>query len=930
MQHLYFLIAAALLTGAARPTVAQSSKTRSSATSSKHPIPAQPAVSVAEAVGGTVLSSSGEVLPGATVFIKGSFIGTSTNELGRFHLPVAFDKGSVTLVVAFVGYESQEITLSEADYDLVVTLAPSAAAVNATVISASRVEENILRTSVTIDKVSGRQIERISTPEVLAGLGQLPGVDVNSASMLFTSVSTRGFNTAKSERVIQLVDYMDTALPSLNLSPGNLVGIPELDMESIELIHGPASALYGANALSGVVLFNSKDPFVYDGLSVRLRGGQRELLDGQLRYAKKLGQKLAVKFNLSGFQATDWVARNFEATSASLNPQGSPLGYDAVNRSGEMSFQFTADPRQQLPGGTHPDLYGKTAYMPGFTEQELIGPDQKTRSYRLQGAVSYLIKDDLKLTVEAKRATGTSTYQNISRFRVKDLGTNQYRAELKSNRGFIRAYSTEDFTGSSYELAQLGALLLGATAQENSPYGPLSYTQLYFSTYNSAYSEAIRQPGTTQPQALALAQQAANATQLQSSDPRFATLRAQIIADDQPGRGARQNFNSFLNDISAQRSFRVSDFGTDLILGGAYREYRLGSGGKLFDDFNRPRIRNYESGAYGQLTQTLLNEHLKLALAGRADYFQNFSPALSPRASAVYSFGAEQRHNFRVSYAGAYRSPSQLEQYAHSDVTSFIVLGNIGNGFQGYGFTDAAGNPYGTPGIPLSAFAMALPTLKLEHSTTVEAGYKGMLRPRLYADVSYFRSAYNDFIGGQPFAGNVDGNRPTPAQIEEGLPGFTDRTKPTRIIFTWYNNARQVRTQGATLGLAYQLSKALNLTGNYSLNVLDRRTLPAGFQTFFNTPRHKFNLGAHGVVLHHLTYALNYRWAEGHRQELPFATGNIASYSSTDAYLGYALPALATTLQAGVSNLFNANNVQIIGGPQIGRLAFLGLLVNLQ
>ncbi|UOQ70126.1 TonB-dependent receptor [Hymenobacter cellulosilyticus] len=873
----------------------------------------------------------GEVLPGATIFIKGSFIGTSTNQLGQFHMQLLqLNKGSVTLVVSFVGYESKEITLTEADHELIIDLVPSPAAVSATVVSASRVEENILRTSVTIDKVSSAQIERISTPEVLSALGQLPGVDVNSASMLFTSVSTRGFNTAKSERVIQLVDYMDTALPSLNLSPGNLVGIPELDMESIELIHGPASALYGANALSGVILFNSKDPFVYEGLSVRLRGGQRSMLDGQLRYAKKLSQKLAVKFNASGFQANDWIATNREAASFSLNPAGSPLGYDAVSSYGELSFQYTNNPQRQMPGGTHPDLYGKTVYMPGFTEAELIGPDQKTKSYRLQGAVSYLLKANLQLTLEAKYATGTSTYQNISRFRIKDLGTKQYRAELKSSKGFIRAYSTEDFTGSSYELTQLSALLLHSTAQPNSPYGPLSYAQVYFSTYNTAYKQAIQQAGTTPAQAQSLALQAATATQLKATDPRFGELRSQLIADDVPGRGAQQNFNSFLNDISTQRSFRASDFGTDLIVGGAYREYRLGSGSKLFSDTDGQRIRNYEFGAYSQLTQTLMHDQLKLALAGRVDYFKNFSPALSPRASAVYSFGPDKRHNFRASYSAAYRSPSQLEQYGQSDVTTFIVLGNIGQGFQGYGFTDAAGNPYGTPGIPLSAFAITLPKLRLEHAQTAEVGYKGMILPKLYADVSYFRSIYNDFVGARTFAGNVDGSRPTQQQIDEGLPTLSDRTKPTRFIFTWYNHDQQVRTQGTTLGLAYQLHKAVSLTGNYSLNVLDRRNLPADFQTFFNTPKHKFNLGANGTVAQNLSYSVNYRWAQGHRQEMPFVSGTIGSYRTTDIYLGYTVPTLGATFQAGASNLFNTNNIQIIGGPQIGRLAFLGVLVNVK
>lgn len=234
--------------------------------------------------------------------------------------------------MSYVGYETQSVVMQKPEDQLTVSLVPSATMLSETVVSASRVEENIMRAPVTIDKVSAKQVERISTPEVLVGLGNLAGIDVNSASMLFTSISTRGFNTAKSERVIQLVDYMDTALPSLNLSPGNLVGIPELDMESIEIVHGPASALYGSNALSGVVLFNSKDPFVYEGLSVRVRGGQRNLLDGQLRYAHKVTDRLAFKVNASYFRADDWIASNYNAQTSSTNPTGSPLGYDAVNR----------------------------------------------------------------------------------------------------------------------------------------------------------------------------------------------------------------------------------------------------------------------------------------------------------------------------------------------------------------------------------------------------------------------------------------------------------------------------------------------------------------------------------------------------------------------------------------------------------------------
>ena len=889
-------------------------------------LPKSGAVVLEKFITGVVLTNAGEPLPGATIFIKGSFAGTSTNEVGLFRLNVNADKGPVELVISYIGYESQTVQLKPTDNELTINLIPSLVMLNATVVAASRVEESIARAPVTIDKVSAQQIMRFSTPEVLGGLGTLPGIDVNSASMLFTSVSTRGFNTARSERVIQMVDYMDTALPSLNLSPGNLVGIPELDMESIEIIHGPASALYGSNALSGVVLFNSKDPFVYEGLSVRLRGGERNLLDGQLRYAKKLGNKFAFKLNGSVFKANDWVADDYETARNSVNPAGSPLGYDAVNRYGELSRVYSSS--QNTPGYTvDPELYGKTVYMPGFTEQELVADDQQTRSYRVQGALSYLINDDLKLTVEAKRGVGTATYQNLSRFRVKDLGTNQYRVELKSAKGFIRAYSTEDFTGGTYEFSRLASLMLTGPIVDG---GSTSYADQYFRAYNQAYNQA-RTRNLAPAAALAAAQATAAASQLQPSDPRFATQRTRLINDDRPILGAQQNFNSFISDISAQHSFVLSKTGTDFTAGGAYREYRLGSEGKFFADDNRERIRNYEYGAYGQLTQTLLRERLKLALAGRVDVFQNFNSSFSPRASAVYSVGGQQKHNFRASYGQAFRSPTQADQYVRTDASTFILLGNVGKGYQGYAFADANGEPF-PPGTSLSSIEISIAKLKLERVNTFEVGYKGALLPNLYLDASYFRSRYTDFIGGQSIIGNTDGSRPTPQQFGAGLAsGFTEtRVSPTRIIYISYNNSQAVYTQGATLGLNYYLSRALSLSGNYSLNVLDRSNLSSGFRTFFNTPKHKFNLTANGTVLKNLSYSLSYRWVEGHLQEMPFATGQVRTYRTTDAYLGYTLPKLATTLQAGVSNAFDAYNTQIIGGPQLGRLAYLGLLVNVK
>ncbi|UYZ62074.1 TonB-dependent receptor [Hymenobacter weizhouensis] len=918
MQQLYPPVLAALLLPqlvAARPAASIEPLPSSYPTATN---PETPDLNIS----GQVLTDEGQPLPGATVFVKGSFIGTSTNREGKFSLGTSFDNGPVTLVFSYVGYETREIKLEAPESMLNVGLSPSAALLNETVVSASRVEEAVLRAPVTIDKVSQRQLETVTNPEIINRLGYLKGVDVNSASLLFTSVSTRGFNTAKSERLVQLIDYADMQLPSLNFSPGNLVGIPELDMESVEIIHGPASALYGSNALSGVVLFNSRDAHVYEGLTARLRGGERNYLDGQLRYAKKLTEKWAFKVNGSYFRARDWEPKNYDAATGSANPAGSSLGYNAVNRYGDLEYTFT--PQQQLPGGTSPELYGRTATLPGFTEGELIADDKHTTSYRLQGSVSYLIKQDLKATVEAKRAAGTSTYQNLSRIRAKGVGINQYKAELKSSRGFVRLYSTEDFSGDSYDLVYLGSSLQASPTAEGSP---VSYAATYFATYNAAYKQA-RNAGASPDQALQAAQNAARGAQLSPSDPRFTTLRQQLVNSTDLTRGAKVNFNSFLNDASAQYSFRLPT-GTDLVTGAAYREYRLGSDGLLFSDTPGKRLRNYEYGAYAQLTHSLLDNRLRLSAAGRVDEFKNFKPAFSPRVSAVATVGAEKQHNFRISYASAFRSPSQIEQY--SQVEGLIRLqGNLGNGYQGYTLVNAAGQRLGTPGAPLSSFEFSVGRLDLERANTYEVGYKGALLPRLYLDVNYFNSRYQDFIGGQAFIGNIDGTRPTLQQLAAGQANNFQAGQSTRLLYAFYNNNQTVRTQGAAAGLTYYALKSLNLSANYSLNVLNRSGLPEDFQTFFNTPKHKYNVGAEGQIGQRLRYNLNYRWVQGHLQETYFATGRIADYSSLDGYVGYTLPKLNTTFQAGATNLLNSNNVQVYGGPQIGRLAYVGLLVNVK
>src|SRR6185295_3420182 len=169
------------------------------------------------------------------------------------------------------------------------------------VVSASRIEENILKSPVTIEKMDVLAIKQSAAPDYFDALANMKGVSVNTGSMNLTSVNTRGFATIANTRFVQWVDGMDTQAPILNFPTGSIMGLGELDAESLELIPGAASALYGPNAFNGIMIMKSKSPFEYQGLSAQVKqgitnsnaGGSNPMGMYSIRYAKAFNDKIA-------------------------------------------------------------------------------------------------------------------------------------------------------------------------------------------------------------------------------------------------------------------------------------------------------------------------------------------------------------------------------------------------------------------------------------------------------------------------------------------------------------------------------------------------------------------------------------------------------------------------------------------------------------
>ena len=121
--------------------------------------------------------------------------------------------------------------------------------------SASRTPESVRESPVTIERFDARDIKNATSPDFYASLENLKGVDINKGSLTFSSLNTRGFATFANTRFVQLVDGMDNSSPALNFAIGNFLGLNELDVQSVELLPGASSALYGANAFNGILIY---------------------------------------------------------------------------------------------------------------------------------------------------------------------------------------------------------------------------------------------------------------------------------------------------------------------------------------------------------------------------------------------------------------------------------------------------------------------------------------------------------------------------------------------------------------------------------------------------------------------------------------------------------------------------------------------------
>lgn len=919
--------------------------------------------SYAQTIKGSVTDAdSKELIIGVAVVIQGTTVGTTTDFDGQFELDLGGRPLPLMLEISYLGYATQTLEVNETNIGKPFKVALSAGAIKVTgvEITASRISEKQLEEPLTVESMNLSAIKETPASSFYNGLGSLKGVDVTTASFGFVVVNTRGFNSTRPVRSLQLMDGADNQAPGLNFSLGNFVGSSELDIQKVDLVVGASSALYGPNAFNGVINMQTKSPFLHKGLSVLVKGGERNMFEGAVRYARAFKSKegndlFAFKVNFSYLRADDWEAENYDPTEQSQTSASNWSGYDAVNIYGdERTSTVSLRPEDRVyTERTFPGL--GIVHRTGYEERDLV--DYNTQNIKAGAALHFMVKPKVETILTYNFGTGTTVYQGDNRYSLKGFQFHQMKAEIRQeNKWFFRVYHTRENAGDSYDAVFTALLLQDAARSNNSWYRnyesyytsnivPLirnlpgypdpsdpTYTQLWFGeTRDStiALSNAIMQQYADSLQAWhLLARSYADSTGTQSTgnnelffEPgteRFDSMFNQIISKTAFLEGGSRFFDKSAL-THAQGEYKFTPWWLEITLGGSFRYYQPNSEGTIFSDTAGIRITNWEVGSYIGLEKKLFENKLVLNGTARIDKNQNFKVLVSPAVSMVYKVKGDNA--LRLSFSSAIRNPTLQDQYLYYNVGRALLVGNL-NGFDSLATVESVINYYQTLNRDTLVYNN-VDAVRPEKVKSIEFGYRGTIGKRIYVDGSYYFSWYTDFLGYQ---------LGVTTDFDEAV-GLLQSTSAYRVSA---NSRDMVTTQGFSLAVTYGFGKYYALTGNYSWNKLDRRGSNDPIIPAFNTPEHKFNVGISGrdivlklgnATIKNWGFNINYKWIQGFLFEgSPQFTGFVPTYDLLDAQINYKEPKWFTTFKLGATNLLNNKQFQTYGGPRIGRLAYFSVL----
>ncbi len=899
-------------------------------------------------------AATGEGLPGAYIKVKGTLAGVVSGADGRFQLSITGSNLPLILEVSYIGYENAEVQVTNAS-SIEVKLQESSLTLREVVISTSRVPETILEAPVTVSRMGIRELRLNAGANLIQQLATIKNVDVNYQSITFPVINTRGFGGSGNPRFVQRIDGIEMLAPVFGFPVGILSTPPDIDVETVELTAGPASAMYGPNAFNGMMDMYTRTPRRYPGLAATIKGGVNHLASDTspqpyfnfaLRYAQNIGDRFSFKLVGEYLRATDWLAvddrdqgpyTGAEGIYAIPGPQNP--GYNAVNRYGD-EVRIQIDPSQVgLP-------FQEKFYLArtGYRDRDLIDPAVFLQKYT--ASAQYFLTDKVELSWRSFLVNGSTIYQASNRNALRDVLFHQHKIELRTPALLFRTYGSWESSGRAYD-SRFTGIFLNQWAKP---------TDVWFLAYFEGYGERGSHEGARlyadTVTVLRTLPRLRFRPRPEPGTPEFRQALEEINSSyyrTQGGAGFYDRSSFYHSEIQYDFSKYTGRF-ADLLIGGNLRLYRINTKGTLFVDFEGP-FWMHEYGGFIQANRWLWNRRIRLLGAVRYDKSQYFQGRFTPRLATLFFWGRERQNSLRLSYQTGFRIPTLQDQFIALDIGfQEITLGGTTRARSAFGldrwmysarsvaaFQAAASGVSDSDTLAALAqqYLVRLPTdpVRPEYIQNYEIGTRLLLFKGLYLDVEFARAYYTDFvlyryvIASRP---SYEAGTTKPVALSNLDPNTYEGLINLRDGNTYgYNTATNVRDQVyadyASAGIEYAISPKILWTLSYSYASLtlsvakDPSVLPN-----FNTPRHKVGTSLYLLNMGRWSASLNYRWIDATIFD-GLIKGSVPSVQWVDAQVGYLIPKYKVQIRVGGQNVLNIRYVQIPGGPRIGGLYYIQL-----
>lgn len=307
---------------------------------------------------GKLVDDKGMSIPGASIMVKGTSIGAKSDIDGNYSLTIPAANVPAVVTFSSVGFASQEYSFDgkQSAVSMSPVLKTSNVAMSEVVVSASKKSEKILDAPASVAVLSEERIKVNPSVTMVDHLKKVAAVDIMPTGMVSNNVNVRGFNGIFSGSLLYTIDNRFASVPSLKVNAFQLVPTSNSDISRMEIVRGPASALYGPNAANGVLAIYTKSPLDMENraeitVSVTgalraagdstLAGGpvssdlnDRYLINPEIRIAAKITDKIGFKISGQIVKGSD-----FEQYDAREPKLGDPLNFG----SGKNGQLFTTE-----------------------------------------------------------------------------------------------------------------------------------------------------------------------------------------------------------------------------------------------------------------------------------------------------------------------------------------------------------------------------------------------------------------------------------------------------------------------------------------------------------------------------------------------------------------------------------------------------------